>query len=107
MKMSAAAFAISLAATQAPPSYPAWDRAEPIDAYARRVNLPPTLTLDLGDGVLWEGVLIPAGSFVMGAPPSESRTETEAMLERPHKVTLTRPFYMDNYETTQAQYERA
>ena len=96
----------ALLAVQTPPGYPDWDRAEPVEAYARRANLPPTLTLDLGGGVTWEGVLIPAGSFVMGAPPSESRNEIEAMLEKPHTVRLTRPFYIGKYELTQAQYER-
>ena len=67
---------------------------------------PPTLTLDLGGGVQWEGVLIPAGTFVMGSPPGEARTEAESLLERQHHVTLTRPFYMGKYELTQAQYER-
>jgi formylglycine-generating enzyme required for sulfatase activity len=67
---------------------------------------PPTLTLDLGDGVTWEGVLIRSGTFVMGAPASESRTPAEALLERPHRVTISRPFYMGRYELTQAQYER-
>jgi formylglycine-generating enzyme required for sulfatase activity len=66
---------------------------------------PATLALDLGDGVKWEGVLIPAGAFTMGAPPSESRTPAEALLERPHRVTITKPFYMGKYELTQAQYE--
>ena len=65
-----------------------------------------TLTLDLGGGVQWEGVLIPAGTFVMGSPPGEARTDAESALERQHKVTLTKPFYMGKYELTQAQYDR-
>src|SRR5262249_55476078 len=72
---------------------------------APRSSSPPTSTLDLGNGVRWEGVLIPAGSFMMGAPPSESRTPAEAQLERPHRVTISKPFYMGKYELTQAQYE--
>ncbi len=66
----------------------------------------PTLTLDLGGGVQWEGVLVPAGTFVMGSPPGEARTDAESALERQHKVTFTKPFYMGKYELTQAQYER-
>ena len=41
------------------PSYPLWDGHEPITEYARKVNLPPTKTLDLGNGVKLELVLIP------------------------------------------------
>ena len=36
--------------------------------YARRAGLEPTKTLDLGNGVKLEMVLIPAGKFVMGTP---------------------------------------
>jgi formylglycine-generating enzyme required for sulfatase activity len=45
-----------------------WDGQESIEQYAKRANLPPTKTLDLGNGVRLELVLIPAGKFVMGTP---------------------------------------
>ena len=48
--------------------YPLWDGHETVADYARRVNLPPTKTLDLGDNLKLEFVLIPAGKFVMGTP---------------------------------------
>src|SRR5258705_5698352 len=67
---------------------------------------PPTIAVDLGGGVKWDGVLIPAGTFVMGAPAGEARTEQESALERQHTVTISRPFYMGKYELTQAQFER-
>jgi hypothetical protein len=38
--------------------WPLWDGAETIEQYARRVNLPPTKTLELGNGVKLELVLI-------------------------------------------------
>jgi len=54
-----------------PKSYPLWD-GEPIEEYAKNVGLPTTKTIDLGDGVTMEFVLIPAGKFTMGrsAPTS-------------------------------------
>src|ERR1041384_1603259 len=87
-------------------AFPFWDGKESVAEYAKRAGLEPTLTLDLGDGVKWEGMLIPAGSFLMGSPPGEAKTEHEAAIEKQHKVTLTRPFYMSKYELTQAQYQR-
>jgi len=52
--------------------YPPWDGHESIEQYAKRVNLPTTKTLDLGNGVNLELVLIPAGKFIMGTPEPES-----------------------------------
>ncbi len=48
-------------------------------------------------------VLIDAGSFDMGSPPKEKEPghEKDEIL---HRVTLTRPFYMAESETTQLQY---
>ncbi len=72
----------------------------------KNAALPPAIAVDLGGGVKWDGVLIPAGTFVMGAPAGEARTEQESALERQHTVTISRPFYMGKYELTQAQFER-
>jgi len=49
-------------------AFPLWDGRESIEQYAKRVNVPPTKTLHLGNGVKLELVLIPAGRFVMGTP---------------------------------------
>jgi len=86
--------------------FPLAESQEPIADYAKRTGLEPTLTLDLGGGVKWEGVLIPAGTFVMGSPAGEARTEEESALEKQHKVTITRPFYLGKFELSQAQYAR-
>ena len=55
--------------TSAPkPAWPLWDGRESVAEYAQHVNLPPTKTLDLGNNVKLELVLIPAGKFIMGTP---------------------------------------
>jgi formylglycine-generating enzyme required for sulfatase activity len=59
-------------------------------------------TIDLGDGVRMEFVLIPSGSFLMGS--EENRGDGD---ESPvHRVTLTQPFYLGLYEVTQEQWEK-
>ena len=58
----------SLPAGEPTPAYPLWDGQESVADYAKRVNLAPTQTLDLGNGVKMELVLIPAGQFIMGTP---------------------------------------
>ena len=62
-------------------------------------SLPKTFTNSIG----MEFVLIPAGSFVMGCAADEKDCETEAT--PPHKVVITKPFYLGKYEVTQAQWE--
>ena len=86
--------------------YPQWDGRETTAEYAKRANLEPTLTLNVGGGVKWEGVLIPAGTFVMGSPAGEAKTEEQSAMEKQHKVTITRPFYLGKFELTQAQYQK-
>lgn len=49
-------------------------------------------------------VEIPAGEFLMGAPPEDTFAEPD---ERPaHRVRLTRPFLLGQTEVTQEQYQR-
>jgi formylglycine-generating enzyme required for sulfatase activity len=87
-------------------TFPLWDGKESVADYARRARLEPKLTLDLGGGVKWEGVLIPAGAFIMGSPKGEAKKEQESAQEKQHKVTITQPFYIGKYELTQAQYKK-
>ena len=48
-------------------------------------------------------ILLPAGTFTMGSPSSEPGRDSA---EGPqHQVTLTQPFYMQQTEVTQAQWE--
>jgi formylglycine-generating enzyme required for sulfatase activity len=85
-------------------TYPLWNGWESVANYAKRAGLGQTTSLDLGDGVTMEFVLIPAGTFVMGSPPDE---EGRSKDEGPqHEVTLATPFYMSKFEVTQEQYEK-
>ncbi len=69
----------SLAASEPAPAYPLWDGVESVADYAKKVNLPPTKTLDLGNGVKLELLLIPAGKFVMGTPEHEKPVIGQSM----------------------------
>jgi formylglycine-generating enzyme required for sulfatase activity len=70
----------SLIAGEPAPSYPLWDGHETIADYAKKVNLPATKTLDLGNGVKLELVLIPAGRFMMGTPEHENPAVGKTMV---------------------------
>ena len=59
---------------------------------------PKTITNSIGMKL----VLIPAGTFTMGSPPSEEGFNDE----RQHEVTLTQDYYLGAFEVTQAQYEK-
>ncbi len=48
-------------------------------------------------------VWIPPGTFVMGSPTSEALRNTSN--ETPHSVTLTKGFFMGQYEVTQGEYQ--
>jgi len=49
-----------------------------------------------------EFVLIPAGTFMMGSPDSDTAGFAD---EKPaHRVTISQPFYLGKYEVTQAQW---
>jgi formylglycine-generating enzyme required for sulfatase activity len=68
---------------------PNWDGCETIAQYARRRGLEPTKTLDLGDTVFLEMVLIPAGTFVIGTPnPPEPDTAGIAAAIQSGKIAL-------------------
>jgi len=47
-----------------------------------------------------EFVLIKSGKFLMGSPEDEPGRYTG---ERPHRVNLTKPFYLQTTEVTQGQ----
>ena len=68
----------------------------------RYTNQPPDLSKDdCRTTELWLR-RIPAGSFTMGSPDSESGRDTD---ENQHKVTLTKAFFIGVFECTQRQWE--
>ena len=89
----------ALSALSAEQPYPLWDGQESIERYAKRANLPPTKTLDLGNGVKLELVLVPAGEFMMG----DERIDDAKPAQR---VKITKPFYLGKFEVTQVQYQQ-
>src|SRR5690606_30475706 len=61
-------------------------------------GLPPAKSIDLGNGVQLELVLVPAGTFVMGDPAG-------AADEHPlTPVQVEKPFYMGRIEITNEQF---
>ena len=60
---------------------------------------PKSITLEPGNDTKMDFVLIPAGTFMMGAEDSKAD-------EKPvTKVTITQPFYFGKYEVTEAQWQ--
>ena len=49
--------------------------------------------------------LVQPGTFTMGSPSTETGRDTSANGEIQHDVTLTKPYYIGIFETTQRQYE--
>jgi formylglycine-generating enzyme required for sulfatase activity len=68
-----------------------------------KADLDKELTLDLGNGVKLELVLVPAGKFMMGSPEKEANRDID---ETQHEVTISQPFYMGKFLVTQEQYEK-
>ncbi|MFP4500915.1 MAG: SUMF1/EgtB/PvdO family nonheme iron enzyme [Candidatus Hydrogenedentota bacterium] len=84
----------------AAPEAPGWPFG-PTEAQARQARLGTTRrTIDLGDGVLIELVLVPAGEFVMGSTDGHPDEQPLAT------VTIDKPFWMAATEVSNAQYAR-
>src|SRR4051812_7255922 len=70
----------ALSASESVSAYPLWNGIETVAEYAKKVNVPPTQTLDLGNGVKLDLVLIPAGKFIMGTPVQEEPAVGQTMV---------------------------
>jgi formylglycine-generating enzyme required for sulfatase activity len=62
--------------------------------------VPPAETITSTIGM--KLVLVPAGEFLMGSPDSDKYASADE--KPPHRVRITRPFYLGMYEVTQGQY---
>lgn len=72
------------------------------NALAQEVHVPGTVFTDCEECP--EMVVVPAGAFLMGSPPSEQgRDDDEGPV---HEVVIGQPFAAGKYEITVAQYRR-
>jgi formylglycine-generating enzyme required for sulfatase activity len=67
-----------------------------------KTEIVQTFVEDLGQGILLEMALIPPGQFFMGSPPEE--LERQANEGPQYQVTIAQPFFMGQYQVTQAQW---
>jgi len=73
---------------------------------AEKTGLPTEKSVDLGDGVKLEFVLVPPGEFEMGSPDEERGLASDQDESPVHRVRITRPFYMGKHEVTQEAWEK-
>ena len=78
------------------------ERVAPVATTASIGNLKKEIMLDLGGGIKMGLILIPAGTFEMGSPESESGRSSEEAL---HTVTISKPYYIGKFHVTQEQYK--
>lgn len=76
---------------------------------AEKFEKQPEITILLpnlpNDAKKLEMLLIKPGSFTMGQSNAEKGRRSWERPWSPHKVAITKPFYMGKYEVTQAQWE--
>jgi formylglycine-generating enzyme required for sulfatase activity len=106
----------------AAPDRPAFVQPEPLPKKGKRLTLPgwpltaakatqrqraaaeaagvgqPELTLDLGDGVTLDLVLVPAGEFLLGSVDGAADESSQS------RMKIARPFWLGKFEVTNAQF---
>ena len=94
---------VALGAIAALGSHALATAVEAKEASGKTKSPPAEVTMDLGNGVKLEMVLILAGNFKMGSPDTDKEAYSE---EKPqHGVRITKPFYLGKYLVTQKQWE--
>ena len=83
-------------------------RAEAAPVGGDKLLPPGSPQIESQEGLLTNGigmklVMIPAGEFLMGSPPSE---ELRMKDERQHRVRITRSFYLSVHEVTVGQFRQ-
>ena len=58
----------------------------------------------VGNGIDLEMVYIPGGSFIMGSPDTEKKSDWSQGKEVPQHEVIVQPFYMGKYQVTQGQW---
>ncbi len=83
---------------------PTHDRISPPTEIPGNWDRRPQEPLELTNNLGMKFVLIPAGTFEMGAPQTEDCIRDNEC--PPHEVTLTRAFYLSIHPVTQGQYAK-
>jgi len=100
--MAAVCLAGSGTAPTAKTPYGADKAKEYQKAAAEFCGVPVEKSVDIAEGVTMNFVLIPAGTFFMGSPTTESQRDRN---EGPaHDITISKPYYLGKFEVTQKQW---
>lgn len=69
---------------------------------AEALGVPPAAYIELGDGVIMEFELVPAGHSTLGSPDDTAGWEPDEMLR---DVVCERPFYLSRFQVTREQFK--
>ena len=72
---------------------------------AKQVKELKPITLPLNNKTVIEFVGVPAGEFTMGTDDERLVKSMEKNAVKPHRVTITRPFWLSKYKVTKEQWD--